>query len=149
MGFMTEERYSISRVARCFGLRVSALRYYDQLGLLRPVGRRGTVRYYGRAELNRLALIQCLHRDGLVNLVDTAALLADEPAAEHPAGRQLLADSVRAVSQRIRDLENARRLLEHLLSCPTADPVRDCTQLRDRLDQEVDAALAEPVDAVR
>jgi MerR family copper efflux transcriptional regulator len=134
-------RYTISEVARGFDTAVSALRYYDELGLLPSAGRRGTVRAYGREQLRRLALIQLLHRDGLMSLADTAAVLA-EPRTDDPAGsREILGESVRTMQRRIERLREAQQVLEHLLSCPRADPVRDCPVLRAQLEETVDNAL--------
>ncbi|MFI7705306.1 MerR family transcriptional regulator [Nonomuraea sp. NPDC049480] len=138
---MAEERYSISQVARGFGLRVSTLRYYDELGLLPAAERRGTVRHYGHEELRRLALIVRLHHRGLVSLADTAKLIGEPPPAGEPSGREILTGSIDAIRERIDDLRAAQRLLEHLLSCPTDDPVRECTHLRVELDQTVGNAL--------
>ena len=130
--------YSISTVAKAFGVPVSTLRYYDELGLLAPAERRGNVRYYGRGELKRLALIQRLHHQGLVSLADTAELLGD---GSH--GREVLTAAAAAIADRIAELTGAHRLLEHLLTCPNADPVRDCTIMRAELDEIIDAALAD------
>ncbi|NJP92618.1 MerR family transcriptional regulator [Nonomuraea sp. FMUSA5-5] len=139
---MTDERYSISQVARCFGVPVSTLRYYDDLGLLPAAERRGNVRHYGHEQLRRLALIQRLHHRGLVSLADTATLITEDPPADQPSGRQVLIASIEAIKTRIQDLHLAQQLLEHLLTCPTADPVRECTHLRAELGQVVDHALA-------
>ncbi|MFI7129696.1 MerR family transcriptional regulator [Nonomuraea sp. NPDC050153] len=139
---MTDERYSISQVARCFDVPVSTLRYYDELGLLPAAERRGNVRYYGHAELRRLALIQCLHHRGLVSLADTATLIAESPATNQPSGREVLTTSIEAIRRRIDDLQAAQQLLEHLLTCPRTDPVRECAPLRTELGQAVDHALA-------
>lgn len=130
--------YSISEVARSFGVPVSTLRYYDELGLLPPAGRRGNVRYYDRAELRRLDLIQRLHHQGMVSLADTATLLTDTPER---AGRDVLTSTIGTIKQRIDDLTAAQRLLEHLLSCPHPDPVRDCTYLQAELEETVAAAM--------
>ena len=130
--------YSISEVARSFGVAVSTLRYYDELGLLPPAGRRGNVRYYGRTELRRLALVQRLHNQGMVSLADTAALLTDTPER---AGRDVLASTIDTIRQRVDDLTAARRLLEHLLSCPHPDPARDCAHLQAELEETVAAAV--------
>jgi MerR family transcriptional regulator, copper efflux regulator len=131
--------YSISEVARFFGVRVSTLRYYDELGLLTPSGRRGNVRHYGHAELLRLALIQRLHHQGLVSLADTATLLTDSD--DRPPDRDVLGSSLAAITRRIEDLTAARAALEHLLTCPKPDPVRNCAYLRAELDQAVADAL--------
>jgi DNA-binding transcriptional MerR regulator len=135
-------RYSIAAVARAFGTRISALRYYDELGLLRPAGRRGAVRVYGHAELRRLAMIQLLHRDGLLSLTTTASLLADDPAAAGTTNRMLLDDALKGIDDRIRRLEDARHVLRHVLSCPRDDPIRDCPVLRERFDRTVAVAMA-------
>src|SRR5215467_11758754 len=49
---------SISQVARQFGMRSSALRYYEQIGLLAPVHRVSGQRRYDSPSLRRLAVIQ-------------------------------------------------------------------------------------------
>ncbi|MGD3108797.1 MerR family transcriptional regulator [Streptomyces sp. YGL11-2] len=139
---MGDARYSISQTARCFNVPVSTLRYYDDLGLLPAAERRANVRYYGHAELLRLALIQRLHHRGLVSLADTATLITENPAADQPPGREVLTTSIGAIKDRIEHLQAAQRLLEHLLTCPKTDPVRECAPLRDELGQAVDEALA-------
>jgi MerR family transcriptional regulator, redox-sensitive transcriptional activator SoxR len=48
----------ISEVARQVGLRPSAIRYYEQIGLLPPTERRGNQRRYDTTILYRLAIIQ-------------------------------------------------------------------------------------------
>jgi len=49
---------TISEVARQVGLRPSAIRYYEQLGILPPAQRRSGQRRYDETTLNRLAIIQ-------------------------------------------------------------------------------------------
>jgi DNA-binding transcriptional MerR regulator len=140
---MTDERYPISQIARCFGVPVSTLRNYDDLGLLPAAERRGNVRHYGRAELRRLALIRRLHHRGLISLADTALLMAESPAPDHPSGRAVVTASIEAIKGRIHDLQTAQQVLEHLLTCPRTDPVRECPHLRTELGQAVDHALAD------
>ena len=50
---------TISRAARQFSLQASALRYYEQVGILPPSYRRGGQRLYDEAAMRRLAI---LHR---------------------------------------------------------------------------------------
>ncbi|MEV7551554.1 MerR family transcriptional regulator [Amycolatopsis sp. NPDC089917] len=137
--------YSISEVARCFGIAVSALRYYDQVGLLHPTGRRGAVRVYGRDELRRLALVQLLHHDGMMSLADTSAALADNPPStdNSPSSgpRHVVAESIRVMNHQIERLRAAQHVLEHLLTCPRDNPIRDCPIVRAQLEDTVDAAL--------
>ena len=54
----------ISEAARQVGLRPSALRYYEQIGLLPPALRMGKQRRYDTTALYRLAIIQRARRLG-------------------------------------------------------------------------------------
>lgn len=138
--FVGESLYSISDVARCFGTPVSTLRYYDELGLLPAAARRGRVRYYDHGQLRKLALIQRLHGQGMVNLADMTSLLSEAPS-DDPPERELLAASYASITERIDALRVAQQLLEHLLSCPQANPVQECEYLRAEMDGAVAAAL--------
>ena len=66
---------SISEVARQFGLRTSALRYYEQVGLLRPIPRVRGQRRYDQAAIQRLAVISASRRAGL-SLQEIAGLFS-------------------------------------------------------------------------
>lgn len=64
----------IEEVARRFGVRASALRYYERRGLLQPSARRAGRRWYGPAGLRRLAIIGFWQRSGQLSLEDIAAI---------------------------------------------------------------------------
>jgi MerR family transcriptional regulator, redox-sensitive transcriptional activator SoxR len=55
---------SISEVAREVGLRPSAIRYYEQIGILPPIQRTNGQRRYDTTYLHRLAVIQRAGRTG-------------------------------------------------------------------------------------
>ena len=55
---MTHGQLTISQVARQVGLRPSAIRYYERIGLLPPAQRISGQRSYDPAVLYRLAIIQ-------------------------------------------------------------------------------------------
>ena len=55
---------SISEVAQKVGLRPSAIRYYEQIGILPSVQRTSGQRRYDTASLHRLAVIQRARRTG-------------------------------------------------------------------------------------
>lgn len=65
----------IAEVARHSGLAPSALRYYEEKGLVQPIGRRGLRRVYAEEVLQRLALITLGRAAGL-SLDEIAAMLA-------------------------------------------------------------------------
>ena len=55
---------SISQVARRIGIRPSAIRYYEQIGILLPPERVGGKRRYSADVLSKLAVIQHARRIG-------------------------------------------------------------------------------------
>ncbi len=55
---------TISQVAKQFGLRASALRYYEQVGILPPAHRVSGQRRYDAASQRRLAVIQHARQSG-------------------------------------------------------------------------------------
>ncbi|MFJ9692144.1 MerR family transcriptional regulator [Kitasatospora sp. NPDC101183] len=135
---MDERLYSISEVAGAFGLSVPALRYYEECGLLAATARRGRVRQYDRAALERLALVQLWHVDGMIPIAGTAAVVASEAAGERKA---LLAVQRDEMLARARRLERAAAVLTHMLGCHRDLPLT-CPTTREHIGARVDAALA-------
>ncbi|MFJ1935507.1 MerR family transcriptional regulator [Kitasatospora sp. NPDC088160] len=133
-----EQLYSITEAAKAFDLSVPALRYYEDCGLITPAARRGRVRQYDRAALERLALVQLWHVDGMIPLAGTAAVMASEQAAERKA---LLAAQRDEMTARARRLERAAAVLTHMLDCHRDRPL-DCPVTHAHIDARVDAALA-------
>ena len=58
------EDLSISDVARVFGLRTSAIRYYEQIGILPSPMRKNGQRRYNKSALSRLAVVQRARETG-------------------------------------------------------------------------------------
>ena len=84
--------YTITELAGLAGVSARTLRYYDQIGLLRPVARtEGSYRLYGPAEVDRLQQILFYKARGLE--LDTIARILDDPAFDGLAAmREHLAD---------------------------------------------------------
>ncbi|GAA3124545.1 helix-turn-helix domain-containing protein [Streptomyces goshikiensis] len=132
-----ERLYSISEVARAFGVTVATLRYYEECGLFQPVARRGRVRQYDRAALERLAYAQLWHHDGLMPLADTAAVMTTAHAPERHA---LITAQHDAMQERIDRLTRAAAVLRHMLRCPADHPL-NCPVTGAYISARVDAAL--------
>jgi len=133
-----EQLYSISEVARAFGVSVPTLRYYEECGLLQPTARRGRVRQYDRAALEQLAYAQLWHHDGMMPLADTAAVMT----SEHAPGRHALITAQHdAMQERIDRLARAAAMLRHMLQCPADHPL-SCPVTGAYIRSRVDAALA-------
>ncbi|GAA2466225.1 helix-turn-helix domain-containing protein [Actinocorallia cavernae] len=133
-----EQLYSITEAARAFGVSVPTLRYYEECGLIRPTARRGRVRQYDRAALERLAYAQLWHDDGMMPLADTAAVMTSRAAPERHA---LITARHDAMRERIDRLSRAAAVLRHMLQCPADHPL-DCPVTGAYIRSRVDAALA-------
>jgi MerR family copper efflux transcriptional regulator len=128
----------IGDVARRFGVAVSTLRYYDELGLLEPAERRGSGRHYGNPQLERLALIQMLQGGGLT-LEEIAALLAG-PDSGRTWG-EVLDARLDELERQIERMVAARATLAHMRECPDDDPVQQCPYLAADVKERVTAAM--------
>ncbi|MFB9836353.1 MerR family transcriptional regulator [Actinoallomurus acaciae] len=106
-----ERLYSISEVAEAFGISVPTLRFYEERGLIRPTARRGRVRRYDRAALERLAYARPWRHDGMM----TAAVVRSENVRDRHA---LITARHAAMLERVRELTRAAAVLRHLLRCP-------------------------------
>ena len=109
----------IGVVARRSGLAVSALRFYEDHGLIASQRTEGGQRRYRRDVLRRLAVIQAAQRVGFA-LSDIADMLADLPGDRPVSPRrwQQLAQSWRPqLDERIRTLERLRDQLDSCIGC--------------------------------
>ncbi|GAA1394945.1 hypothetical protein GCM10009613_43880 [Pseudonocardia kongjuensis] len=125
-------RLPIDAAARLLGTTVSALRHYDDRGLVRPAGRAGGRRWYGRAELRELALLRAARDTGLP-LEGIAALL-------DPDRRDTIADRLAELDRLGARAAIVRTVLAHVRDCPAANPWRDCPALTGALDALLDGA---------
>lgn len=108
----------IGKVARWSGLPASTLRYYEEKGLIRSIGRNGLRRVFGESVIQRLALI-ALGRSAGFSLDDIAAMLATGGGAN--IDREQLAHKADALDQTIRRLSAIRDGLRHAAVCPASD----------------------------
>ena len=75
-----DELVPIGEAARLLGVAPSALRYYDERGIVRPACRIAGRRMYGRRELRQLAFLNLTQRMG-VDLDTIAATLNDSASS--------------------------------------------------------------------
>ena len=116
----------ISEVAKRSGVPSSALRYYEEKGLIASIGRRGLRRLFAPAVLERLALSR---------LGSTAGFSLDEiklmfaPDGRLDIDRQLLVIKADELDQTIRKLSAMRDGLRHAAAC-TAPSHLECPTFR-------------------
>jgi DNA-binding transcriptional MerR regulator len=136
----------IREVADETGLTTRAIRYYEQLGLLRPVARSdGDYRLYDASDLERLRSIRRLRDDAGFSLAEIGLLLEDESlrradterfrASVDPTERRAIAEASLArverrlallrgkaarIAEMVADAEaRERHIREHLAELPT------------------------------
>jgi MerR family transcriptional regulator, redox-sensitive transcriptional activator SoxR len=104
-----DDELPVGEVARRTGVAVSALHYYEQLGLIRSRRTSGNQRRYERHMLRRISLILVAKRLG-IPLADVGAVFVTLPLDTVPTVRDW-----RRVSKRWHDqLEARRREIEQL-----------------------------------
>src|SRR5215475_9520881 len=111
---------SIGEVARRSGLRPSAIRYYEKIGLLPRVPRAGNQRRYGPLILDRLAIVRFAQYVGL-RLTEIKWLLNEVPGRPPPERwRKLARERLGQVDSLIADAQAIRGLLQMTLDrkCP-------------------------------
>lgn len=120
--------WTITDAARRLGLAVSALRYWDDRGVVRPQRRQHGRRVYDDEELHRLAVAKLLRDSGMMNL-DEIAVIVHGPTAGGDWRTTVRArlTAIRAQQDR---LATAEGYLKHFLRCPNNDPVAGCPHLR-------------------
>jgi DNA-binding transcriptional MerR regulator len=105
----------ITEVARQSGVPASALRFYEDKGLISSTGRRGLRRLFDPGVLQRLALI-ALGRTAGFSLDEIALMFA--PDGRPRIKRQMLADKALELDATIRELSAMRDGLRHAAACP-------------------------------
>jgi DNA-binding transcriptional MerR regulator len=131
----------IGQAATRLGLSASALRYYDERGLVSPVRQRGQ-RMYGPDELRRLAFIKIAQHLGLP--LRTAAAVLDTPG---PTWRPIVHQQIAELNRVIAQAQLAQALLTHALHCPADHPARECPNMTAALDSHVDGTTIDQLAA--
>ena len=110
---------SIGELARRTGLSVSAIRFYEERGLVKAVRTAGNQRRFLRADLRRLSFALIAQQLGL-SLGEIAAVLATLPLGRAPtrADWQAISRRIRgALQERIAMLERTRDRLDGCIGC--------------------------------
>lgn len=105
----------IAEVARRSGLPASALRYYEEKGLIASVGRQGLRRLFAPTVLDELALIALGQAAGF-SLDEIRTMFA--PGGGTRIDRRMLAAKARDIDATIARLKAMSRGLKHAAVCP-------------------------------
>jgi len=118
LAFEVAEDLAISDVARVFGLRASAIRYYEQIGILPPPARKNGQRRYDNSALYRLAVVQRARETGFT-LEEIRELFFGFPPGTPPPKRwhQLSQRKIAELRERMKRLKLMDRLLKGVEGC--------------------------------
>ncbi|MCB0195203.1 MAG: helix-turn-helix domain-containing protein [Anaerolineae bacterium] len=107
----------IAEVAKASGLPSSTLRFYEEKGLIRSVGRKGMRRLFNSDVLDRLALIS-LGRHAGFSLDEMGEMFTAEGTA---INRTLLLEKAEELDKKIKELSTMRDGLRHAAACQAAN----------------------------
>jgi DNA-binding transcriptional MerR regulator len=116
----------IADVARRSGVPASALRFYEEKGLIASIGRRGLKRLFDPSILERLTLI-ALGRAAGFSLREIAAMFA--PDGRPSIDRRKLAAKAETLDRTIREMTALRDGLRHAAVCPARSHL-ECPSFR-------------------
>jgi DNA-binding transcriptional MerR regulator len=116
----TPRLLSIGQLAERTGVATSALRYYDELGLVRPTARdSGGRRRYAASSVAEVSVIRFLGEVGFT-LAEIGSFLG---AGEQGSRQEIIDRKLVEFTEQQHQLEVARELLEHGRTCPAGDPL--------------------------
>ena len=122
----------IQEVAAATGLTPRSIRYYEEMGLLRPAARsRGAYRLYDASDLERLRFIRDLRDDAGFSLAEIGRLLEDEEArirdrerfgtsADTAEKRAILRDLIGRADRQVATLEAKAGRLHEMIEAADA-----------------------------
>ena len=123
----------IAEVSRKTGLPASTLRFYEERGLIRSIGRQGLKRVFGPNILERLSLI-ALGRSAGFTLEEIGSMFAEDGRAH--IDREKLWEKAEELDQTIKKLIAMRDGLRHAARCPAEDHM-DCPNFQKKMKQAV------------
>ena len=130
----------IGDVSRQSGVPASALRFYEDIGLIASIGRRGLRRQYDARVLERLALI-ALGRAAGFSLNEIATMFSADGRPR--IDRRMLSTKADALDRKIRTLTAIRDALRHAAVCPAPSHM-ECPTFRRYLQAAGSGAIAAP-----
>ncbi len=119
----------IGEVAARSGVPPSTLRYYEEIGLISSLGRRGLRRQFDTDVLLKLSLIG-LGKTAGFSLVEIAGMFAQDGRADIP--RAQLHAKAGELQRQILELRMLRDVLRHVADCP-APTHMECPTFRGLL----------------
>ena len=123
---------NVGDAARRSGLPAKTIRYYEEIGLLKPARAGNGYRDYSGDDIHRLAFLR--RARGLGFSIDDCrqlmALYGDKSRASHDV-REIASAHVRAIEDKVRELQSMRSTLNKLIHACHGDHRPDCPILEE------------------
>jgi DNA-binding transcriptional MerR regulator len=110
---------SIGELSERTGVPTSALRYYDELGLVRPAARAAGRRRYAESAVRDVSMVLFFREIGF-----TLAEIGRLVTGDHEGQQQLIERKLAELTERQHRIEVARTALEHGRHCPAGEPLK-------------------------
>ena len=125
---MTSDSLSIGAVSRLTGCKVQTIRYYEEIGLIAPLGRTsGNQRRYDGQAVERLAFVRHARDLGFsLEQIRELLSLADDPERSCEEADRIASDNLLAVERRIRQLESLGAELRRMIAQCRGGRIADC-----------------------
>lgn len=122
----------IREVEQSAGLPAKTIRYYEEIGLVRPKRQDNGYRIYSTEDVHRLRFLQRARGLGF-SIEDCRALLSlyDETGRESADVRAIAEAHLDEIDRKIRELKGMRQTLAHLVHACHGDARPDCPILND------------------
>lgn len=123
---------NIGEAGRLTGLPAKTIRYYEEIGLIRPLRQGNGYRDYGDGELHRLAFLRRARSLGF-SIEDCRKLLSlyDDRERASADVKELAEAHIREVEAKIEELKGLRQVLKSLAQACHGDGRPDCPILDD------------------
>ena len=123
---------NVGDAAHHSGLPAKTIRYYEEIGLIAPARAANGYRDYSSDDIHRLAFLRRARNLGF-SIDDCRQLMAlykDRSRASHDV-REIAAAHVRAIEEKVRELQSMRSTLQTLIHACHGDERPDCPILDD------------------
>ncbi len=107
---------NIGEVSRVSGLPIKTIRYYEDMGLIRPLRQANGYRVFDKTSLERLCFLRRARKLGF-SVKDCLKLLElyEKPQANHEQATQIAQQRLSDVNQKIRQLKSVKTALSQFL----------------------------------
>ena len=123
---------NVGTAARRSGLPAKTIRYYEDIGLIRPARTQNGYRDYTGDDIHRLTFLRRARGLGfsIENCRQLMALYGDKGRASHDV-REIAKSHVETIEEKVRELESMRATLQKLIHACHGDERPDCPILDD------------------